>query len=220
MTAWQRMNPFVLFASMGSGGAKASPSPALSVRAVRALVFFSLSLSLFGCNVSNEIKGHIGIGSSGNDFGRSEIIVSGSGIADGETPLYILIRLINSDGRVVANYRPDYQILSGAGVTGAPCTYSDINGVSVCAMRANSAGTKTMRVTNTGTAVSLQKNFDFLAAAGRNSVVGFSSSGAKQELASGYLVHASVSGLTSSIFEVTGGGYKVYSNLQGKMDGD
>lgn len=214
------MNPFVLFGSMGSRGAKASPSPALSVSAVRALVFFTLSLSLFGCNVSNEIKGHIGIGSSGNDFGRSEIIVSGSGIADGETPLYILIRLINSDGRVVANYRPDYQILSGAGVTGAPCTNSDINGVSVCAMRANSAGTKTMRVTNTGTVVSLQKNFDFLAAAGRNSVVGFSSSGARQELASGYLVHASVSGLTSSIFEVTGGGYKVYSNLQGKMDGD
>lgn len=220
MTGWQRMNPFVLLASMGSRGTKASSSPPSTVNGRRALILFTLSLSLFGCSVNNEIKGHIGIGSSGNDFGRSEIIVSGSGIADGQTPLYILIRLINSDGRVVANYRPDYQILSGIGVTGTPCTNSDINGVSVCAMRANSAGTKTMRVTNMGTLISLQKNFDFLVAAGRNSVVGFSSSGATQELASGYLVHASVSGLTSSIFEVTGGGYKVYSNLQGKMDGD
>lgn len=220
MTGWQRMNPFVLLASMGSRGEKASSSPPSTANRGRAFIFFILSLSLFGCGINNEIKGHIGIGSSGNDFGRSEIIVNGSGIADGQTPLYILIRLVNSDGRVVANYRPDYQILSGAGVTGAPCTISDSNGVSVCAMRANSAGTKTMRVTNMGSAVSLQKNFDFLAAAGRNSVVGFSSSGAKQELASGYLVHASVSGLTSSIFEVTGGGYKVYSNLQGKMDGD
>lgn len=208
----------MILASVGSRRANASPASYANGRG--ALVFFALSLSLFGCSINNEIKGHIGIGSSENDFGRSEIIVSGSGIADGQTPLYILIRLVNSDGKVVANYRPDYQILSGAGVTGAPCTSSDVNGVSVCAMRANSAGTKTMRVTNMGSVVLLQKNFDFLVAAGRNSVVGFSSSGAGQELASGYLVHASVSGLTSSIFEVTGGGYKVYSNLQGRMDGD
>lgn len=205
-------------ASAGSRRANASPASYANGRG--AFVFFALSLSLFGCSINNEIKGHIGIGSSGNDFGRSEIIVSGSGIADGQTPLYILIRLVNSDGKVVANYRPDYQILSGVGVTGSPCTNSDVNGVSVCAMRANSAGTKTMRVTNMGSVVLLQKNFDFLAAAGRSSVAGFSSSGARQELASGYLVHASVSGLTSSVFEVTGGGYKVYSNLQGRMDGD
>lgn len=219
MTGWQRKSLCVTMAS-GPRGEKVSPSSALSVSPVRALVFFTLSLSLFGCNVNNKITGHIGIGSSGNDFGRSEIIVSGSGIADGQTPLYILIRLVNSDGKMVTNFRPDYQILSGAGVTGIPCTNSDINGVSFCAMRATVAGTKAMRVTNIGTVISLQKNFDFLTAAGRNSVVGFSSSGARQELASGYLVHASVSGLTSSIFEVTGGGYKVYSNLQGKMDGD
>lgn len=218
MTRWRKLNPCMILASAGSRRANASPASYANGRGAR--VFFALSLSLFGCSINNEIKGHIGIGSSGNDFGRSEIIVSGSGIADGQTPLYILIRLVNSDGRVVANYRPDYQILSGAGVIGSPCTSSDVNGVSVCAMRANSAGTKTMRVTNMGSVVLLQKNFDFLVAAGRKSVVGFSSSGAGQELASGYLVHASVSGLTSSIFEVTGGGYKVYSNLQGRMDGD
>lgn len=189
----------------------------------RFLLVFVASLfltPLFGCNVNNQIKGRYGSGSTGNDFGKSEIVVNGTGIADGSTPLYVLVRLVNSDGSVIAGFRPEYQILSGSGVITAPCTLSDVNGVAVCALKANLPGMKSMKVTNLGVTLGLQSSFEFIAVAAKGSVAGLSSSGSAQQVASGYLVHASVSGWTSSIYQETGSGYKVYTSLQGSIDSE
>jgi hypothetical protein len=116
---------------------------------------------LLSCSVDNEIKGSIGSGF--NDFSQSEIFYSGPGGADGETPLYVLVRLVNSNGRPVTGFRPEYSILSGIGVASGPCSKSDYNGIAACALKATVAGVKTVRVTNIILVLPLQADLEFAA---------------------------------------------------------
>jgi hypothetical protein len=119
------------------------------------------SALLLSCSVDNRIKGSIGSGF--NDFSQSEIFFSGPGVADGETPLYILVRLVNSNGKPIKGFRPEYSILSGFGVVSGPCTQSDYNGIAACAVKAMVAGTKTLRVTNIILVLPLQADLEFVA---------------------------------------------------------
>ncbi|MBK8204500.1 MAG: hypothetical protein IPK68_20085 [Bdellovibrionales bacterium] len=116
---------------------------------------------LLSCSVDNKIKGHIGSGF--NDFSQSEIFFSGTGVADGDTPLYVLVRLVNSNGKPVTGFRPEYSILSGIGVASGPCTKSDYNGIAACAVKATVAGIKTLRVTNIVLVLPLQADLKFIA---------------------------------------------------------
>src|SRR5689334_22603009 len=59
-----------------------------------------------------------------NDFLKTEIISGANGIADGTTEMLIAIHLKNSDGSSVPDYKPTYEIVSGAGVTGSNCSTS------------------------------------------------------------------------------------------------
>ncbi|WP_374079312.1 hypothetical protein [Bdellovibrio bacteriovorus] len=84
-----------------------------------------------------------------SDFLNTEILVGSHGIADGQTILQIVVRLMNSDNTVVAGYVPEYSITNGTGVIKGSCTASDNFGVSVCSLRSTDSGIKTVRLENT-----------------------------------------------------------------------
>lgn len=81
------------------------------------------------------------------DFARSNIYVGSHGRAD-NTPLEFVIRMMNSDGSIVANYRPEYSVVSGTEVIKGDCTISDRFGLSFCTLKSSEPGVKVVRLEN------------------------------------------------------------------------
>jgi hypothetical protein len=82
------------------------------------------------------------------DFAKTEIITNGPAIADGLSELTVAVQLKNSDNSPVADYRPEYEVVSGSGVIKNDCTKSLNNGLSYCLLKATIGGLKRIRLTN------------------------------------------------------------------------
>lgn len=83
-----------------------------------------------------------------SDFQLSEAFVGSHGVADGETPLVVVIRVMNSDNTVVAGFVPEYNITSGTGVIKAACSPSDNFGLALCPIKSTDSGKKVLQFTN------------------------------------------------------------------------
>lgn len=179
-----------------------------SFRLFVALPLAIATLFLTGCGkISSEVSA---IFKGKTDFARSEIITSGTGVADGSTEMLVVIQLMNSDGTPVKLYKPTYEIVSGSGVTAQECTTSNSNGVSTCILKATQAGTKRLSVTNIK--IELQKDLLFQLPSSKT-MLGLAS-GAKQITTSGYKVSASVATQESAMVRESGG-WKFYGGVEG-----
>lgn len=74
-------------------------------------------------------------------------MVNGPGLADGQTELLMIVRLVNSDGSKVKGYASAYELISGSAATSA-CTASNTDGVSTCVLKAIQAGVNRVSLTN------------------------------------------------------------------------
>jgi len=151
-----------------------------------------------------------------NDFLMTEIVTNSPGIANGVSDLIVLIHIKNSDGAPVANYRPEFSITSGVGLTSGSCTLSSSQGVAVCILRATQPGVRTLQLTNARVGLSTQIRFDL--PSGGKQVIGLASAGQQRgTTASGYQVEASAGHLTDRITVKTARGYTGYLSIQGTV---
>lgn len=115
-----------------------------------------------------------------SDFLLSESFVGSHGVADGETPLMVVVRLMNSDNTVVAGHVPELEVVTGTGVIKAPCTASDNFGIAMCPIKSTDSGVKTIKFTNFNGFV-VEKELVFDSPVKETTVIG-SSGGEMQEL--------------------------------------
>jgi len=150
------------------------------------------------------------------DFLRTEIVVGGSNIADGNSEMIVLILLKNSDNTVIPNYKPTYEINSSTGLIATECTTSDANGISVCILKSTKPGNKLFRLTNAR--VGLEKMIVFNAVLS-GQVFGVAS-GAKKDMTTpaGHKVKLSAGESPRGQKSVTAGGYKVSTGVGTVLD--
>ena len=182
------------------------------VRLVKSLVFTLSAVYLAGCSVDGSMTGDAG---SGADFLKSEIITNGKGVADGSTDFVVLVRLLTSRSKAVKDFRPEYNVSPLVGVAAATCTLSDVNGVSVCLVKSSVAGIKSFAVTNIN--LDLAKDIEFLAA-NTSRIKGLASGANKDVLTNGaFVVNSAAGSMSAPVKQTTGGGYEVYSSVQGVL---
>lgn len=92
------------------------------------------------------------------DFQDTTIETKIPGVADGETPLAVIVKLRNSDGSAVIGYTPAFTI-SGADPLKGSCGKSDQNGNAACAFQASVSGSRTFTLTNAKPGLSQVLNF-------------------------------------------------------------
>ncbi|MCM2280954.1 MAG: hypothetical protein NDI61_03810 [Bdellovibrionaceae bacterium] len=158
----------------------------------------------------------IGGNHSTPDFLKSEILINGTGIADGVTQLVMLVRLLNSDGSVVVGHRPAYQVASGLALADTPCSISDQNGISVCLLTASLPGIRTLRIVNLGQA-RVESGVTFIPPGLTPPARGFVASANTGTTASGHQVRSSVGVYHTGIRYRSPQGYTVYSSVQGEL---
>lgn len=162
-----------------------------------------------------KVEGDVGgVVSPIADFQKTEIVTSGSARADGLSEIAVVIHLKNSDNTPVANYKPEYQVVSGIGVLPEECTTSDRNGVSACAVRATQTGTKRLQLTNAK--VGLEKDLQFDPPSYSSTQLSLVSGSVKRSTTSiGYKVQMKVQTSIAGADSTTSGGYKAKLSLQG-----
>lgn len=146
------------------------------------------------------------------DFKRSEIISNGPAVADGQSELLVVIQLMNTDGSSVKLFKPAYEVVSGTGVTAQACTTSNDNGVSTCVLKANTAGTKRISVTNVK--IDLQADVVFSAPIAGKSMFGLISA-TKNQTQSNFSLSASIGNQEPGVVK-SSGAFKVYGGVQGE----
>jgi hypothetical protein len=146
------------------------------------------------------------------DFKRSEIISNGPAAADGSSELLVVIQLMNTDGSPVKLFRPTYEVVSGAVLIAQACTTSNINGVSTCVLKANTAGTRRIAVTNIQ--IALQAEVVFTAPTTGKSIFGLISS-TKNQTQSNFGLSASIGSQEPGVVK-SSGTFKVYGGVQGE----
>lgn len=173
------------------------------------MVLCPLFILLSGCGeLSNKILATF---NRGQDFQRSEIINNGPGIADGQSELLMAIQLMNSDGSVVKQFKPTYEIISGTGVIPAACTTSNINGVSTCLLKATQPGVKRVSVTNIK--ITLEGDITFNTPTAKP-ILGLASASKKQTSGT-YTLSATVGAQEPGPVK-TSGTYKLFGGVQGE----
>lgn len=145
------------------------------------------------------------------DFKKSEIIQNGPGIADGQSALTVAISLMNSDGSVVPQFKPTYDIVSGTGVLPAACTTSNNNGISTCLLKATQAGVKKLSVTNIQ--IPLEADLIFTNPQFKP-IFGFVAADKKQSTGT-YTLSATIGSQEPGIVK-TSGTHKLYGGVQGE----
>lgn len=155
-----------------------------------------------------------------NDFLKTEILLrdDSAGVADGVTELYVLVRLMNSNSKVVKGFRPTYEISVGDGVIVTSCSESDANGISVCPLKATIPGVKTFSLLNVAKLV-LKKDVTFdPKPAGQ--AFGFVAAGKTAVSATKWKVQAAIGQELSSVkvtSQPNGAGWKLYGTVQGNL---
>lgn len=86
--------------------------------------------------------------SAGPDYAKSEWVIEGTGVANGQSIFSFSIKLINSDDTPVVNFKPLYEVTSGNGVAASPCSKTNESGIANCSMKSTEPGTKVVSVTN------------------------------------------------------------------------
>ncbi len=174
------------------------------------------STSLVGCRLDdNRLRGNIKIPIHRIDFKKTEILENGPVPADGSSELILLVHLKNSDGTVVPNYRPEYEVVSGPGVIEAPCTESTKDGISACLLRANQAGAKVLRLVNAK--VGLEKEVYFESPHRKGRILGLIS-GAETSVSTtpgNYWGEFSLGNWTEEVQLESNDGYQGFFSVQG-----
>ncbi|OQW48991.1 MAG: hypothetical protein A4S09_12815 [Proteobacteria bacterium SG_bin7] len=150
------------------------------------------------------------------DFLKTEIIVGGTNLADGNSQMLVVVHLKNSNNSPVKNYKPTYNITPSNGLITSECSTSTDNGISVCVLRSTSAGPKSFKLTNAK--VGLEKIVEFEHPK-RGQMLGLAS-GAHQNMTTGagHKVRLSVGGIGTGVNATTSGGYKVSLTLKTALD--
>jgi hypothetical protein len=177
------------------------------------LICLSLFFLVSGCGkISGSIRS-ISVHAI-NDFLKTEIIASNEAVADGSSELLVVIHLKNSDNSSVGDYKPEYEIIAGAGVNAGTCTTSDKNGISACILKATESGVKTLRLTNAK--VGLTKDVVFKLSDRKGKVLGLAS-GSHQSMTTvaGHKAEMSAGDPVNGINTKTAGGYRVMMSVQG-----
>lgn len=176
----------------------------------KGIAAFWLLFSASGCGkISGEISANF---NRVQDFKRSEIISNGPAVADGQSELLVVIQLMNTDGSSVKLFKPTYEVVSGTGVTTQACTTSNDNGVSTCILKANTAGTKRISVTNIK--IELQADVVFSAPVAGKSMFGLISS-TKNQTQSNFALSGSIGNQEPGVVK-SNGTFKVYGGVQGE----
>jgi hypothetical protein len=117
---------------------------------------------------------------------------------------------------VVAEYRPEYDIVSGSVAYKGPCTTSTDMGISVCILKAIQPGTKKLRLLNAKIGLEKEVLFALRGTASTSGLV----AGSDVQLGTngGYKANVSVGPWVSSAAVPTNSGYKVFLSVQGSMD--
>src|SRR5688572_1813660 len=123
----------------------------IEVIVVRFFVFTTLLVGSTLLTACGNLEGTITRGNpklKEHDFERTEMIHNGAAFADGVSELLVVVQLKNSDNQPVANYKPAYEVASGAAVITSPCTTSLDTGISVCILKSTQPGAKKIRLIN------------------------------------------------------------------------
>lgn len=150
------------------------------------------------------------------DFMKTEIVVGGSNLADGNAQMLVVIHLKNNDSSPVKNYKPTYTVTPNTGMTTSDCTNSTKDGVSVCVLKSNIAGVKTFKLTNAK--VGLQKIVEFENM--RKGQVLALASGAHQKMttSAGHQVKLTAGEIGFNKKSTTSGGYQVSLTVRSITD--
>ena len=177
----------------------------------RVLCLFTLVGLISGCGkISIEVNKF----KKPFDFLKTEIISSGPVPADGTSEMLLAVHLKNSDNSSVPEYRPEYEIVTGSGVSQSNCTTSDQNGISACILKANVPGPKILRLTNAKVGLERTVVFTPIVRSGvRMGIV--SASNQNMTSAGGYKAEISLGEKFKNIKSVTNGGYEVRMSVQG-----
>jgi hypothetical protein len=180
------------------------------------LVYTSVLLGFFlittGCV---KLSGSITHLLAAPDFKKSEMIVGNMAIANGSDQLLVYIRLLNSDGSAIPDYRPEYDITSGSAILPSQCFTSDKNGLSICVLKSLTAGTRLMKINNV-TAVNLEKEIKFLPIPLNNNRLQIVSGSIQNGTAGPYKVKGTIGNITSPMKQAAGP-YVVYLSVQGSL---
>ncbi len=143
------------------------------------------------------------------------MFVLNSAVANGVDQLQVDVRLMNSDGTVVPNFTPEFSISAGAAVLPSQCFSSDKNGISICVLKAMTAGQRTMKILNIAN-VDLEKPVQFLPIPLNNNQLQVLSGGATSVAAGPYQVRAALGNITSPLKQVAGP-YTFYLSVPGAL---
>lgn len=166
-------------------------------------------LTLAGCNVSGGISSKF----RSVDFEKSEIISNGPAYADGQAELLMVVQLMNSDNSAVKDYKPTYEVVSGAAVNATECTTSNANGVSTCVLKSTVAGTKRVKVTNIK--VDLQKDLVFINPPAGKAMMDMAPA-TKKQTSGTHILNANLGNPVPQAVKTTGT-HKLYGGFQGEV---
>ncbi len=164
-----------------------------------------MSISLTGLLLSGcvKISGTITKVVSAPDFKKSQMFVLNSAVANGVDQLQVDVRLMNSDGSVNPNFTPEFSISSGAVILPSQCFTSDKNGISICVLKAMTAGQRIMKILNVEN-VDLEKPVQFLPIPLNNNQLQVLSGGGSSIAAGPYQVWAAIGNITSPLKQIAG----------------
>ena len=148
------------------------------------------------------------------DFLKSSVISETVGIADGINEPVVTVELRNSDDSLVADHTPTLDLISGDGVTLVGCTPSNSLGITVCRLKSNLAGTKTISFGNILIDLSEDVVFD---PPSRNGTFLQVLSAAQNNInASGYTVTTQLGAPAQGLNQMAGG-YEVFTSTTGAI---
>ncbi len=154
--------------------------------------------------------------SAGLDFQKTEILVGGTNLADGNSQMLVVVHLKNSNSSPVKNYKPTYTVAPANGLITSECSTSTDSGISVCVLKSTSAGLKTFRLTNAKVGLEKIVEFENLK---KGQMLGLAS-GAHQNMttAAGHKVRLAAGEIGTGVRGTTSGGYKVSLTLKTALD--
>lgn len=150
------------------------PGSSVSRWGMALCVLIPALLVLSGCRLDdNRIRGAIKIPI--HDFLNSTILNYGPAIANDSDLVRVDVQLINSNNTFVPNYRPEFLIVNGMGVTPLTCSLSDAEGRSTCHFRSTQGGVKRIRMAEAKHP--MEHDIEFISPLRFGEVLGFISTG-------------------------------------------